>query len=180
MAVFEIDKYDNDRQLVADYMAERSRVLQEGSYIFSDDDFDEACAALKLEEEKAPTYDFKVLEPEIKAKNNHIDGKFYRDIIEGGMKYCHEFQDYLDDRVKAGNTGLPEKLRDCFLEIYREEMTAMNDPEFGAGLFTRIIVRLTQRRNAKAAYAAIEVMLIHFFTMCEVFPKKILEQTELF
>lgn len=171
MAVISNTIYDQDDRFHDDYMAERHRILERtGRFEFNDDDLKKACEVLSSEGRQAtsPATDFSPPDPREKAKRNYIH-KEALNIIEEDLKYSHLIADYIDQESLHDET-FPERLRANFLKIYDECVTAVPG-EMGDGVFLEIVRRLCKRTSSRWNKTAIEILLVHYFALCEVFPK---------
>lgn len=134
---------------------------------YSPNDFDAACNALRLDECHPPSRIGEPPDPHLKARSNYL-GEFSVQIIDDFMKYNAEIEKYIEARA-VDDEGFPERLRDCFLNAYRE-VAGGDACEFGDALFWGIICKLT--KGHKKHEGAIKALFIHYFARCEVFPWK--------
>lgn len=157
----EIERFAEDSKLEF----ERNRNAPPLEY--SADDFEDACAALGLDEYHPPSRVGDPPDPHVKARANHLT-EFSRQIIDEYMKYNAEIEQYIASRA-VDDECFPERLRDCFRSVYRE-VAGGDNHEFGDHLFWGVIYKLT--KGHKKNEGAIKALLVHYFARCEVFPWK--------
>lgn len=171
MSVIPSDERERNERFFKDYMEERRRVLaRAGRFQFNDADLRGACEALELEGASAakPNSDFYPPDPREKARKNYIDGEALK-VIEEDLKYSPDVAEYIDNQA-VYDDEFPERLRSNFLKVY-DECVGSDDGDLGNGVFWEIVRRLAGKMPAGKNRFSIEVLLVHYFSFCEVFPK---------
>jgi len=171
---------DRIGKVLDDYMAERARVLErDGRFRFDDEVLKEACTTIEIAGASVgvPNEDYTPPDPHEKARKNYIDGEVLK-MIEDDLCYSPEIAEYIDEQAKF-DAQFPERLRSNFLKIYDECLTH-EDGKMGNEVFMEILCRLTKRTKDFRLKSAVEVLLVHYFAFCEVFPKDGPGTTEVF